>query len=104
MVTMRSEYLGDCALIPGLAEAINEGALLLPRMTRLQCEQAILKPLERATAEWSRLLQRLLKEASTSDQDGLPLLQYVLRRIWESGKRKAARGTRLQPTGGLGGV
>jgi hypothetical protein len=31
-ITMRSEYLGACALIQGLAEAINEGTFLTPRM------------------------------------------------------------------------
>src|SRR5262249_21329871 len=32
-ITMRSEYLGACTLLKGLAEAINEGTFLTPRMT-----------------------------------------------------------------------
>ena len=93
MLTMRSEYIGDCALLPGLAEAINECAFLLPKMTRFQCEQAILKPLEMVGCEIDHaLLQRLLQEAATCDQDGLPLLQYTLRRLWESWKSKGAEG------------
>jgi hypothetical protein len=43
-ITMRSEYLGACALIEGLAEAINEGTFLTPRMTRQQCREAIVGP------------------------------------------------------------
>src|SRR5204862_3917798 len=35
-ITMRSEYLGACALIEGLADAINGGMFLTPRMTRDQ--------------------------------------------------------------------
>jgi hypothetical protein len=38
-ITMRSEYLGACALIQGLAEAINEGTYLTPRMKRQECEE-----------------------------------------------------------------
>lgn len=43
-ITMRSEYLGACALIEGLAEAINEGTFLTPRMTRDECRDAIEGP------------------------------------------------------------
>src|SRR5262249_49380387 len=43
-ITMRSEYLGACALIEGLAEAINEGTFLTPRMTRDQCREAMVGP------------------------------------------------------------
>ena len=34
VVTMRSEYLGACALMPGLAEQINAGLYLTPRDRR----------------------------------------------------------------------
>jgi hypothetical protein len=34
-ITMRSEYLGPCALIEGLAETISAGMFLVPRMTRI---------------------------------------------------------------------
>ena len=43
-ITMRSEYLGACTLIPGLAEQINEGLYLVPRMTREEVRQAIEGP------------------------------------------------------------
>jgi len=33
-LTMRSDFLGNCTEFPGLAEAINQGAYLVPRMTR----------------------------------------------------------------------
>ena len=31
---MRSDFIGDCTEFPGLAEAVNEGQYLIPRMTR----------------------------------------------------------------------
>ena len=41
VLTMRSDFLGDCAQFPGLPEAINEGQYLVPRMTRDERRAAI---------------------------------------------------------------
>ena len=43
-ITMRSEFLGAAALIDGLAEAINKGLYLTPRMSREQVKDAIAGP------------------------------------------------------------
>src|SRR5262245_54112467 len=43
-LTMRSEYLGACALIENLAQKINTGHFLTPRMSREQCRIAIVEP------------------------------------------------------------
>jgi WD40 repeat protein len=83
-LTMRSEYLGDSALFFGLAEAINEGAYLLPKMSRSNVEAAIVHPLEAFNAAIDNdLLQVLLNEAEIAQQDGLPLLQHGLRQLWD---------------------
>ena len=34
VLTMRSDYLGECAQFAGLAEAINRGQFLTPRLSR----------------------------------------------------------------------
>src|SRR5262249_3353111 len=106
-ITMRSEYLGACALIEGLAEAINEGTYLTPRMTREECRGAIVGParvceVEIEPALVNRLLNDLAnfapwdssgaeiqldRQARRADQ--LPLLQYTLNRMWEEAKEKA---------------
>jgi hypothetical protein len=44
VITMRSDFLGDCAQFSGLAETINEGQFHTPRLTREQCRQAIEEP------------------------------------------------------------
>ena len=43
-LTMRSDFLGYCALFPGLADAINNGLYLLPQMEREQLHDAIKEP------------------------------------------------------------
>src|SRR4029079_3067481 len=45
VLTMRSDYLGDCAKFWGLPEAINQGQYLIPRLTREQRREAIQGPI-----------------------------------------------------------
>src|SRR5262249_4752657 len=50
MLTMRSDFLGECAVFRGLPEALNEGHYLVPKMTRQQLREAIEGPLDRIGA------------------------------------------------------
>jgi WD40 repeat protein len=82
-ITMRSDYLGDCSEIPGLAEAVNEGEYLIPRLLRDQKRDAIEKPIGVGGAKISPLLvQRLLNDVG-DDVDQLPVLQHALMRMWD---------------------
>ncbi|HYW74103.1 MAG TPA: hypothetical protein VE961_23975, partial [Pyrinomonadaceae bacterium] len=51
VLTMRSDYLGDCAQFQDLPEAINEGQYLIPQMTRDQRREAITGPVAVSGAE-----------------------------------------------------
>jgi energy-coupling factor transporter ATP-binding protein EcfA2 len=83
VVTMRLEWLNECATYVGLAEAINEGIYLVPQMSRRQFSQAIMGPLEAAGgAITSALLDRMLNDLD-GRSDQLPVLQHALLRIWE---------------------
>ena len=84
VLTMRSDYLGDCARFRGLAQAVNEGEYLIPRLTRNQRRSAISGPIRVGGAEVSkRLLQKLLNDVG-DDPDQLPVLQHALMRTWEA--------------------
>lgn len=92
IITMRSEFLGDCALFRGLAEQVNQATFLLPRMSRAEMEEVITGPAEDAGFGFDpAVVQQLLNEAEQQD-DGLPLLQHALRRIWENWRRRGAEG------------
>ncbi len=83
VVTMRLEWLHECATYTGLAEAINEGIYLVPQMSRRQFQQAILGPLEAAGGGiTTSLLGRMLNDLDTRS-DQLPVLQHALMRIWQ---------------------
>lgn len=84
IVTMRSDYLGDCSIFPGLAEAVNRGEYLIPRMSREEMRDAIVNPIRVAGGTISnRLLQKLLNRVS-DNHDQLPLLQHALMRTWDA--------------------
>lgn len=82
-LTMRSDYLGECAQISGLAEAVNHGEYLIPRLTRDQRRDAIERPVAVGGGQISgRLINQLLNEVG-DDVDQLPVLQHTLMRIWD---------------------
>lgn len=81
-LTMRTEFLGPCAVFPGLPAAINQGLFLVPEMTRLQLRDALVGPVEAAGARISeQLVNRILNELPEG-ADRLPILQHALLRLW----------------------
>jgi len=83
VITMRSDFLGDCAQFRDLPEAINDSQYLVPRMTREQRRQAITGPIAVGGAQIApRLVNRLLNEAG-DHPDQLPILQHAVRRTWD---------------------
>src|SRR4030095_5197698 len=83
VLTMRSDFFGDCSQLEPLAEAINKGESLVPRLTRDQKKQAIEGPVKVSGAAISpRLVQRLLGDLG-EDPDQLPIMQHALMRTWD---------------------
>jgi tetratricopeptide (TPR) repeat protein len=83
VLTMRSDFLGDCMEFQGLPEAVNDGLYLIPRMTRDELRSAITGPVAVAGAGITqRLVLRLLNDVG-DDHDQLPVLQHALMRAWD---------------------
>jgi hypothetical protein len=83
ILTMRSDYLGDCAQFPGLAEKLNGGQYLIPRLSSDERREAIEGPVLVGRATITRALVEQLLSASGNEADQLPLLQHTLTRIWD---------------------
>lgn len=82
-INMRSDFIGDCALFPGLTQMINESNYLVPQMTREQKKMAIEGPIAVGGGRISgRLLKRLLSDLG-DNQDQLPILQHAMMRTWD---------------------
>jgi energy-coupling factor transporter ATP-binding protein EcfA2 len=82
-LSMRSDFIGDCATFPGLTQMINESNYLVPQMTREQKRLAIEGPVAVGGGKISqRLVKRLLSDIG-DNQDQLPILQHALMRTWD---------------------
>ena len=83
VLTMRSDFIGDCMEFSGLPEAVNSGQYLVPRMTRDELRSAITGPVAVGGGSIApRLVLRLLNDVG-SDHDQLPVLQHALMRTWD---------------------
>ncbi|MDB4813140.1 ATP-binding protein, partial [Akkermansiaceae bacterium] len=84
IITMRSDYIGDCSKFEGLPEEINEGEYLIPRLSREEYKSVIEGPIKVGGGKLApRLLQRLLNDIGT-ESDQLPCLQHALMRTWDA--------------------
>ncbi len=81
-ITMRSDFIGDCAQFPELTRKINDSHYLIPQLTRDQKRTAIEGPVAVGGGVIApRLVQQLLNDLG-DNPDQLPILQHALMRTW----------------------
>lgn len=83
IITMRSDFIGDCARFHGLPEAVSGTQFLVPSLTRDQREEAIRRPIAAAGATIEPVLVERLMNDSSDEPDPLPVLQHCMLRLWE---------------------
>ncbi len=88
VITMRSDFLGNCSEFRNLPEAINDGQYLIPRLTREQLRQVIESPAKVHGVNISPVLVTNLLNDIGDDQDQLPVLQHALMRTWNEWAEK----------------
>lgn len=107
VLTMRSDFLGECARFHGLPEAINDGQYLIPRLTREQRREAITGPAAVCGVSLAPTLANRLLNDVGDNPDQLPLLQHALMRTWDLWAQRPDRGSVIEledyeRTGGMG--
>jgi hypothetical protein len=106
-ITMRSDYLGDCAVFEGLPELLNDSQFLTPRLSREQRQEAIEGPARVFGGEVEPgLVGRLLNDMGP-DPDQLPLMQHALTRLWDLAEAEADGGPivlKLKDYAAMGGL
>lgn len=92
VLTMRTDFLGDCDLFYGLPEALNLGRYLVPRLSRDQLREAVECPARlKGASISSRLSDHVLNELGDRF-DRLPVLQHALMRTWDAWQAAGATG------------
>ncbi len=98
LLTMRSDFIGDCARFDELPEAVSAGQFLTPGLKRAERVQAIRGPIEKAGATIEPELVQLLVSDLGVELDQLPVLQHCLSRIWEKAGEGLAPGAQRHLT------
>jgi tetratricopeptide (TPR) repeat protein len=99
MLTMRSDFIGDCARFHGLPEAVCAAQFLVPSLTRDQLDEVIRRPIAQAGATIDpELVERMLNDCGT-DMDQLPVLQHCLSRLWDEAGKVATTTPGAAPPG-----
>jgi len=92
VLTMRSDFLGDCTQFAGLAEAINAGLYLVPRLTPEERRDAIVNPIRVQGAEIEPVLVTRLVNDVGDNPDQLSILQHALNRTWANWQEEGGKG------------
>ena len=84
IITVRADFTSACLEIPELAQILQKSSVLVPPyLTEENYRSAIIKPAEQVGLKVEpSLVEVLLQELDRSAGD-LPLLQFVLQKLWE---------------------
>jgi tetratricopeptide (TPR) repeat protein/energy-coupling factor transporter ATP-binding protein EcfA2 len=102
ILTMRSDFIGDCARFQGLPEAVSATQFLVPSLTRDQREEVIKGPIALAGATIEPSLVEQLLNDSGSELDQLPVMQHCLLRLWERAGLRSRENARTPEVDQLG--
>ena len=105
VLTIRADFVASCLEISELAQILQQGSILVPPyLTEEDYRQAIVKPAEQVglTVE-SGLVEILLQDLDRSAGD-LPLLQFVLQKLWERRQEGKLTLDAYQELGGIKGA
>ncbi len=82
VITMRSDFIGECSQFQNFTQLINQSNYLVPQMTRNDLRQAILGPIAVGGAQITPFLEQQLLNDIGDNPDQLPILQHALMRTW----------------------
>jgi WD40 repeat protein/energy-coupling factor transporter ATP-binding protein EcfA2 len=97
LLTMRLDYLSDCAVFTGLPEAISASQFLTPRLTREQRCASIVAPARLYGGDVAPDLVNTLLNDAGPESDQLPLLQHCLMRMWTIAQERSAAAGNVSP-------
>ncbi|MGH6903603.1 MAG: DUF4062 domain-containing protein, partial [Geminicoccaceae bacterium] len=104
VLTLRSDFLGAINQHPELARLIARHNVVVPVMGEAELRRAIEEPAKRAGRAIDPGTVQLLLEQTRGREGALPLLEFVLTRIWDGFTRGVAAAQTVHDLGGVGGA
>lgn len=86
LISIESDSLSEITKFRGLPEIVNQGQYLMPRMTKQDLREVILKPLGAVALPMDDRLRGVLLEDIEYTDDQLPVLQHALMRTVDKWK------------------
>ena len=83
IITMRSDFIGQCAAFRGLPEYIGFSQFFVPRLNRQELREVIEEPAVLSGNTIARRLTERLIHDIVEGTDQLPILQHALNQIWK---------------------
>ncbi|MGK0454678.1 MAG: hypothetical protein ACJAYY_002164, partial [Paraglaciecola sp.] len=83
ILTLRSDFIGNCTEFEGLPEALNQSQYLIPRLNTSQFKEVINGPLARLNHSISNSLLNILIGDIANNQDQLPIFQHAMMRTFD---------------------
>jgi hypothetical protein len=87
VLTMRSDFVGECSQFQELTSLINDSNFLVPQMTRDDFSRAVLGPIAVKGAAMDPQLYQDVLNSISEGSDQLPVLQHAMMRTWEFWKK-----------------
>ncbi|MGC9343989.1 MAG: WD40 repeat domain-containing protein, partial [Bacteroidales bacterium] len=86
IISLRSDYIGECSQFSEFTGILNSSSYLLPRMGKEELRKAIEGPLKVTGCDWDQRLVERISNDLKDRHDQLPVLQHVLMRSFEAWK------------------
>ena len=90
ILTLRSDFIGNCTEFSGLPEVLNKSQYLIPRLSEIQFKEVINGPLSEVKYSISASLLQTLTKDIDNNQDQLSILQHAMMRTIEYWKLESA--------------
>jgi hypothetical protein len=78
VLTMRADFFGKCAAVPGLARRMSERDVLVPPMTEGELRESMVKPADLVGLQFEKGLVDAILDDLGNEPGSLPLLQHTL--------------------------
>ena len=83
--TLRADFIASCLEIPKLSQIIQKFSVLVPPyLTESEYREAIVKPATQVGLKVEPGLEEILLQELSGGTGDLPLLQFVLQKLWEN--------------------
>ncbi len=101
VITMRADFWGDCAPYRDLAEEMQAHQVLVPPMDHIELRSAVEQQANAVGLHFEADLVNTMLDAVRDEPGAMPLLQHLLRQLWERRHGRWLRASEYRIIGGV---